>query len=104
MLSADSFRTNAGIGQLVPWGGGRYTLGLDAARATTSNPTGLFNPQLDSGLAASYTQPLLRNFKFDSFRQNVAVSLKKRGDCRPAVAAVGDADVEPGAELRTSTW
>jgi outer membrane protein len=76
VLSTDSFRTNAGIGQLVPWGGGRYTLGLDAARATTSNPTGIFNPQLDSGLAASYTQPLLRNFKFDSFRQNVAVSLK----------------------------
>ncbi len=52
--------------------------GLDAARATTSNPTGRFNPQLDSSLAASYTQPLLRNFKIDAFRQNVAVSLKKR--------------------------
>ena len=78
VLSTDSFRTNAGIGQLMPWGGGRYTLGLDAARATTSNPTGIFNPQLDSGLAGSFTQPLLRNFKFDSFRQNLAVSLKNR--------------------------
>jgi outer membrane protein TolC len=74
VLTNDSFRTNAGIGQLVPWGGGRYTLGIDAARSTTSNPTGVFNPQLDSALAATYTQPLLRNFTFDSARQNVAIS------------------------------
>jgi outer membrane protein TolC len=78
VLSNDSFRTNAGIQQLVPWGGGRYTFGIDAARATTSNPTGVFNPQIDSALAASYTQPLLRNFTFDSARQNVAISLKNQ--------------------------
>ena len=78
VLSNDSFRTNAGIQQLVPWGGGRYTFGIDAARATTSNPTGVFNPQIDSALAASFTQPLLRNFTFDSARQNVAISLKNQ--------------------------
>jgi outer membrane protein len=76
--SSDSFRTNAGIGQLVPWGGGRYTLGIDASRATSSNPTNPYNPQLDSSLAASYTQPLLRNFTFDNARQNVAISLKNQ--------------------------
>ena len=75
VLSNDSFRTNAGVQQLVPWGGGRYTFGIDASRATSSNPTNPFNPQLDSGLAASYTQPLLRNFTFDSPRQNLALSL-----------------------------
>ena len=78
VLTNDSFRTNAGIEQLVPWGGGRYSLGIDAARATSSNPTNPFNPQLDSGLGASYTQPLLRNFTFDSARQNVALSQKRQ--------------------------
>ena len=78
VLTNDSFRTNAGVGQQVPWGGGRYTFGIDAARATSSNPTNPFNPQLDSGLGASYTQPLLRNFTFDATRQNVALSQKRQ--------------------------
>ena len=76
VLSNDSFRTGAGINQFVPWGGGRYTLGLDASRVTTNNPTNPFNPQLDSSLAAIYTQPLLRNFKIDAQRQNLLQSQK----------------------------
>jgi outer membrane protein len=76
ILSNDSFRTGAGINQFVPWGGGRYTLGLDASRVTTNNPTNPFNPQLDSSLAAIYTQPLLRNFRIDAQRQNLLQSQK----------------------------
>ena len=60
----------------MPWGGGRYTVGIDASRATTNNPTNPFNPQLDSSLAASYTQPLLRNFRMDGARQNLLQSQK----------------------------
>ncbi len=60
----------------MPWGGGRYTLGIDASRLTTNNPTSSFNPQLDSSLAASYTQPLLRNFTIDTTRQNLLQSQK----------------------------
>jgi len=78
ILSNDSFRTNAGVQQLVPWGGGRYTFGIDASRSRSSSPTNPFNPQLDSALAASYTQPLLRNFTFDNVRQNLAISLKNQ--------------------------
>jgi outer membrane protein len=78
ILSSDSVRTGAGIQQLVPWGGGRYTLGIDASRLTTNNPTNPFNPQLDSSLAASYTQPLLRNFGIDGSRQNLLQSQKNQ--------------------------
>jgi outer membrane protein len=78
ILTSDSVSTTAGIQQFVPWGGGRYTVGMDAARLTSSSPTNPYNPQLDSGLAASFTQPLLRNFKFDGLRQNVAISLKNQ--------------------------
>lgn len=76
ILSSDNFRTGAGIQQFVPWGGGRYTLGIDASRLETNNPTNPFNPQLDSSLAASYTQPLLRNFRMDGLRQNLLQSQK----------------------------
>jgi outer membrane protein len=72
----ESFRTGAGVQQFVPWGGGRYTLGIDASRLTTNSPTAPFSPQLDSSLAASYTQPLLRNFTIDTTRQNLLQSQK----------------------------
>ena len=57
---------------------GRRTLHARAGRRARDDeqPDRLFNPQLDSGLARRYTQPLLRNFKFDSFRQNLPISLK----------------------------
>jgi outer membrane protein len=74
--SNDSFRTGAGVEQLVPWFGGRYTLGMDASRFTTNSPTAPFSPQLDSSLAASYVQPLLRNFTIDATRQNLLQSRK----------------------------
>jgi outer membrane protein len=68
-------QTNVGIAQNVPWGGGRYSLSLDASRGTTSGISS-FNPQLGSNLAASYVQPLLRNFRMDPLRQQVLVSRK----------------------------
>jgi outer membrane protein len=73
-LTNESLRTNAGIQQLVPWAGGRYTLAWDASKLTTSDASSRFNPQLDSGLSAGYTQPLLRNFTIDSTRQSILLS------------------------------
>lgn len=73
IISDDSFRTNAGLQQLVPWGGGRYQFTLDASRQTTNAFTS-YNPQLGSNFAGSYTQPLLRGFKIDSFRQQILTS------------------------------
>jgi outer membrane protein TolC len=77
-LTNESVRTNAGVQQLVPWGGGRYNLTWDASKLTTSDASSRFNPQLDSGLAASFTQPLLRNFSIDSNRQAVLLSQSRQ--------------------------
>lgn len=73
IISDDSFRTNAGLQQLVPWGGGRYQFTLDASRQTTNAFTN-YNPQLGSNFAGSYTQPLLRGFRIDSFRHQLLTS------------------------------
>jgi len=73
-LVNDSLRTNAGLQQLVPWAGGRYTVSWDASKLTTSDASSRFNPQLDSGLSAGFTQPLLRNFTIDSTRQTVLLN------------------------------
>lgn len=73
IISDDSFRTNAGLQQLVPWGGGRYQFTLDASRQTTNAFTN-YNPQLGSNFAGSFTQPLLRGFRIDSFRHQLLTS------------------------------
>lgn len=70
IITDESFRTNAGVAQNVPWGGGRYLFTLDGSRITTNGFTS-YNPQLGSNLSASYLQPLLRGFRIDSLRQQL---------------------------------
>ncbi|HEV8316663.1 MAG TPA: TolC family protein [Vicinamibacterales bacterium] len=69
--------SNVGVQQLLPWGG-NYSVGWDSQRSTTTNIFTNFSPQLRSSLALSFTQPLLRNFKIDSIRQQLLVSQKNR--------------------------
>jgi outer membrane protein len=68
---------NFGFGALTQWGG-NYALSWNNTRATTNNIFTNFNPQLASNVSASYTQPLLRNFKIDGTRQQLLVSQKNR--------------------------
>ena len=73
IITDESFRTNVGLQQQVPWGGGRYQFTLDASRQTTNAFTN-YNPQLGSNFAGSYVQPLLRGFRIDGFRQQLLTS------------------------------
>ena len=76
-ISDDRFLTNVGLEQRLPWGG-RYTVGWDTSRSTTTNIFSNFSPQLRSSLALNYTQPLLRGFAIDNLRQQLLVSRKNR--------------------------
>ena len=69
-----SFVTTGGVQQNMKWGGGNYQVSLDGSRATSNAARTLFSPQLNSNLVAVYTQPLLRNFKIDSLRQQLLQS------------------------------
>jgi outer membrane protein TolC len=71
------FRSNAGVLQQLKWGGGRYQVSLDGSRNTTSDPTDVFNPRLSSNFNLNFTQPLLRDFRIDSTRQQVLVGEKQ---------------------------
>lgn len=66
--------SNGGVQQNLRWGGGAYTLSFDGSRATSNATTAFFNPSLGGNLNAAYTQPLLRNFKIDSLRQQLLLS------------------------------
>jgi HAE1 family hydrophobic/amphiphilic exporter-1 len=70
--------SNVGISQLMPWGGGTYTAGLDAARTSTNSLLTSLNPQLDAGLTLTLSQPLLRDFRIDAARAQLDTSKKTR--------------------------
>ena len=74
ILTNESFSQNGGLQQNVPWGGGRYTFSIDGSKVTTSAIDSRYNPQLSSNLSAQYVQPLLRGFKTDNLRQQIATS------------------------------
>ncbi len=65
-----------GAGGLTRWGGS-YSANWSNTRFTSNGFT-FFSPQLTSTLQASVAQPLLRNFKIDSVRQQLQVSRKNR--------------------------
>ena len=73
-----SVSNSTGVNQLLPKGGGNYSVSWDASRLSTNSTFTTFSPQLRSGLSFSVQQPLMRNFDIDSMRQQVMVSLKNR--------------------------
>jgi outer membrane protein TolC len=71
VITSGSTRSNIGIGQNVPWGGGQYSVSFLGTRSTTSSEFAAVNPNLGASLDATYVQPLLRGFRIDPFRQQV---------------------------------
>jgi len=69
---------NFGINSLTSWYGGSYDVRWNNSRNTTNNAFSTFNPQLNSSISATFSQPLLRNFKLNGAQQQLIVSQKNR--------------------------
>ena len=65
---------NGGLAQAIPWGGGSVSATLNNNRATTTSTTALFDPAYNTNWSATYTQPLLRNFRMDTTRENLVIT------------------------------
>src|SRR5262249_20764115 len=65
---------NGGVAQNIRWGGGSLLGTLNNNKQTTTSFTALFNPAYTTNWSAQYTQPLLRNFKIDTNRQQLLVT------------------------------
>jgi outer membrane protein TolC len=65
---------NGGVSQNVKWGGGSFIATLNNSRQLSSSLNVLFNPVFNTNWSAQYTQPLLRNFKTDTNRQQLVVT------------------------------
>ncbi len=70
----DTMTYNGGLAQNVPWGGGSFSATLNNFRRTTNSNNALFNPQFQSAWTFAFAQPLLRNFRIDSTRQQLQVT------------------------------
>jgi outer membrane protein len=76
-VDTGTFSSGVGMNQLLP-SGGNYSFNWNSSRQTSTNLFNSFSPQLASNLNFNFSQPLLRNFKIDNVRQNLAISKKTR--------------------------
>jgi outer membrane protein len=72
-----TLNTSVGMSQTLPWGGS-YQASWSSSRQTTTNIFNNFSPELQSTFAVAYRQPLMRNFRIDSIREQVSLSKKLR--------------------------
>jgi outer membrane protein TolC len=71
---ADLTTYNGGIAQSIPFGGGSFSVALNNNKSTTTSANVLYNPTFNANWSGIYTQPLLRNFRIDATRQQLAVT------------------------------
>jgi len=63
----------------MPWGGGNYALTFNNNKVVSpTDQLARFDPQFNSSYLFSYTQPLLRGFKIDQTRQQMATAVINR--------------------------
>ena len=76
--STQTMTFNGGVAQNIPWGGGAFTASLGNLRRATTINNSLYNPLFQSNWNFSYVQPLMRNFRIDSTRQQLQVTRLNR--------------------------
>jgi outer membrane protein TolC len=76
-LTSENVRSNVGANQVLPWGA-NYTMTWDTSRAKSNSVYDSPNPSLLTNLTFNFTQPLLRNLKTDSARNQLVVSKMSR--------------------------
>jgi len=74
IVQNDTSTYNAGILQELPWTGGNVGISFNNSKQVTSNLFANFNPTFNSNLAATITQPLLRDFRIDGTRVQLRVT------------------------------
>jgi HAE1 family hydrophobic/amphiphilic exporter-1 len=73
-VRTDIWSGNVGVNQLLPWGGGSYSIGWNSLRTSASSSLSNFNPSVRAQLQAVVSQPLLRDFRIDPLRAQIETS------------------------------
>jgi outer membrane protein TolC len=78
IVQNDTTDYNAGVTQLLPWGGGDVQFIFNNRKQVTSNIFANFNPTYTSNFSLTFTQPILRGFLIDGTRQQLRVTAINR--------------------------
>ena len=70
----DVTTANVSAAQAMPWYGSNLTLAWNNRKQDSTSTFNTFNPQYNTTLTATLTQPLLRGFKIDGTRQQLLVT------------------------------
>jgi outer membrane protein TolC len=77
-VTSETFQSNFGVQQRLPWAGGNYDVSWITSRRSTNNIFQSFEPTVRSFLEIRFTQPLLQNFGIDQPRQQLLITRKNR--------------------------
>src|SRR5882762_9423353 len=75
-VETENFTANSRLEGLAPKFGGNYRLDFSSARATSNSIFTALNPQYPTALTFTYTQPLVRGFRFDGPRRQIEIAKK----------------------------
>jgi outer membrane protein TolC len=75
-VTQDDYTGTLRLEGLAPKGGGTYRFDFSSIRATTNNSFTALNPQYPTALTFTFTQPLVRGFRFDSPRRQIEIAKK----------------------------
>src|SRR5262249_15052321 len=70
--------SSTGVRQRLPWGSGTWSVSWDASRTTSNSPINAFEPLVQSGVRLAFSQPLLKDRKMDSARQQYIVARRNQ--------------------------
>jgi outer membrane protein len=92
---------NASLSQELPLFGGNYSVAWTNQRVASSDALATRNPLFTTGLVANYAQPILRGFKTDNLRQQLAISLINRDISEESARATVSQTL---ANVRNAYW
>jgi outer membrane protein TolC len=92
---------NASLSQEVPIFGGNYSVAWSNQRVASTDALATRNPLYTTGLTASYVQPILRGFKTDNLRQQLAINLVNRDISEESARATVTQTI---ANVRNAYW
>jgi outer membrane protein TolC len=70
-VTNETANANVNISQTLPWFGTNYTAAFNNGRTNTTSSFATLNPQFTTQLTATINQPLLRDFKIDTTRNQL---------------------------------
>jgi outer membrane protein TolC len=99
--STNAITSNAGVTQRLPRFGTSYSLSWSATHTDSNSFLNSYNPLLQSGLSASVSQPLVRDFAVDAARQQLITSRLNRDI---ADTRLRESTVRTTANVKTAYW